>query len=148
METQFVKVQSNKDIIISVLLIILGSILIATPVGASLNVVGGMLFFTGLIMVFVLKSNYKNLDDGMKYAKKELYFVNGVKDTLLAAMKSTPESIEVNAKANGNTLRLDVYYNKAANKAYMQLFEYVPYRYEVCSDMMEYDIAQVEKLIK
>ena len=48
----------------------------------------------------------------------------------------------------GNAIRLDVYYSKASGKAYLQLFEYVPYKYEPCTKVYEYEIAKVGKLIK
>ena len=48
----------------------------------------------------------------------------------------------------GNAVRLDVYYSKASGKAYLQLFEYIPYKYEPCSKIYEHEIIKVGKLIK
>ena len=48
----------------------------------------------------------------------------------------------------GNAVKLDIYYSKAAGKAYLQLFEYIPYKYEPCSKMYEHQLSRIEKLIK
>ena len=64
------------------------------------------------------------------------------------ALKSKPETIDLNEANKGNALKLDLFYSKSNGKAYMQLYEYVPYRYEPCSLMYEYEIAEVQKLIR
>ena len=43
---------------------------------------------------------------------------------------------------------MDIYYNKDTAKAYIQLFEYVPYTYEPCSDVLEYNLSEVTNLVK
>ena len=65
-----------------------------------------------------------------------------------AALASRPESIDLSEAEKGNAVKLDIYYSKASGKAYMQLFEYVPYKYEPCSKIYEYDLARVENLIR
>ena len=64
------------------------------------------------------------------------------------AIANKPESVDLSQEDKGNAIRLDVYYSAYANKAYVQLFEYIPYRYEPCSKMYEYEISRVAKLIK
>ena len=59
-----------------------------------------------------------------------------------------PGSIDLKEADKGNAVKLDIYYSKAEGKAYLQLFEYVPYTYEPCSRLYEYQIADVEKLIR
>ena len=48
----------------------------------------------------------------------------------------------------GNGLRLDIYYAKSSGMAYMQLFEYIPYKYEACTAVYEYERSKISKLIK
>ena len=47
----------------------------------------------------------------------------------------------------GNSLRLDIYYSQEAGKAYVQIFEYIPYRYEPYSPVYEHELANVSELI-
>ena len=65
-----------------------------------------------------------------------------------SAITSKPDSIDLSQEDKGNSLRLDIYYGKASGKAYLQLFEYVPYSYQPCSKMHECEISKVFKLIK
>jgi hypothetical protein len=65
-----------------------------------------------------------------------------------AVLGSRPDSIDLSQGDKGNAVRLDVYYSKSSGKAYLQLFEYVPYKYEPCSKIYEHNIVNVSKLIK
>jgi hypothetical protein len=65
-----------------------------------------------------------------------------------AVIASKPESIDLTEEDKGNAIRLDVYYSKSSGKAYLQLFEYVPYKYEPCSKVHGHPLSKVEKLIK
>ena len=67
---------------------------------------------------------------------------------ITSALESKPETIDLTEADKGNAVKLDIYYSKSAGKAYLQLFEYIPYKYEPCSKMYEYEINKVEKLIK
>ena len=148
MEKTFTRVRSVKDISIFSSLIILGSVLIALPTGAAINITGFFLIFAGLILMFVLRSGYKEEGSNERYQKEEHFFQQAMNAAIASVLESKPESIDLREADKGNAVRLDVYYSKASGKAYLQLFEYVPYKYVPCSDMVEHDIARVEQLIK
>lgn len=148
MEKTFTRVRSVKDIIIFSSLIILGSILVALPTGSGINVAGFFTIFAGIMLAFILRSGFKDTDSGEKFQMKEYYFQHAMNSAISEALKSKPESIDLNEAGKGNALKLDIYYSKASAKAYVQLHEYVPYRYEPCSQMYEYNMADVQKLIK
>jgi len=148
MEKTFIRVRSIKDIVIFVSLIIAGSILIVLPTGTAVNITGFFLIFAGLILALVMKSAYKDTEAGVKYQKKEYYFQQAMNAPISAALASKPESIDLREAEKGNAVKLDIYYSNASGKAYLQLFEYVPYRYEPCSKMYEYPLKNVEILIK
>ena len=148
MEKTFIRVRSVKDIVISASLIILGSILVALPTGAGVNIAGFFMIFAGLILFFILKSGYKDTETGISYKKKEYYFQQAMNAPISAALASKPESIDLGEANKGNAIKLDIYYSKASGKAYLQLFEYIPYKYEPCSKMYEYEIARIEKILK
>lgn len=148
MEKEFVRVRSVKDIIIFLSLLILGSVLIMLPTGAAVNITGFFLIFAGIILALVLKTAYKDLDTGIKYQKKERFFQQAMSAAISSAIASKPDSVDLGEEDKGNAVRLDVYFSKSAGKAYLQLFEYVPYKYEPCSKIYEYEIEKVQNLIR
>ena len=148
MEKTFIRVRSVKDITIFSSLVIIGCILVALPTGVSVNITGFFMIFTGLILAFVLKSAYKDTETGLKYQKKEHYFQQAMNAPISSALASRPGSIDLGEAEKGNAVKLDVYYSKTSGKAYLQLFEYVPYRYEPCSKVYEHELESVGKLIR
>ena len=148
MEKTFIRVRSVKDIVISTSLIILGSILVALPTGSGVNIAGFFMIFAGLILFFILKSGYKDTETGISYKKKEYYFQQAMNAPISAALASKPESIDLGEANKGNAIKLDIYYSKASGKAYLQLFEYIPYKYDPCSKIYEYSRERIEYLIK
>ena len=147
MEKNFIRVRSAKDIIVSALLIILGSTLVALPTSAAINITGFFLIFAGIILALVLKTGHKDVETGVKYKKKEHYFQQAMHSSVSSAIAAKPEAVDLSEAEKGNALKLDVYYSKVSGMAYLQLFEYVPYKYEPCSKIYEYEIAKVAKLI-
>ena len=125
MEKTLIRVRSIKDIVIFTSLIL-----------------------AGVILMLVLKSAYKDTETGMKYQKKEHYFQQAMNASISSALASRPESIDLAEADKGNAVRLDIYFSRSSGMAYLQLFEYVPYKYEPCSKMYEHQLEKVEKLIK
>ena len=147
MEKTFIRVRSAKDIIIISLLIIAGTVLIVLPTGTAVNITGFFLIFAGLILALVLKTGCKDTETGDKYQKVEHYFQQAMNSSIASAIASKPESVDLAEEGKGNAVKLDVYYSKALGKAYLQLFEYVPYKYEPCSGVYEHELSKVDKLI-
>ena len=148
MEKTFVRVHSIKDIVIFISLLALGGILVAIPAGDAVNITGFFLLFAGAILALVLKTGYKDVETAAKYLKKERYFQQTMHTAIANEIASKPDSIDLSEEDKGNAIKLEVYYSKATGKAYIQLFEYVPYTYQPCSKMYEYDLSKVSKLIK
>ena len=148
MEKNFIRVRSVKDIVIFSTLIIAGAILIALPTGTAVNITGFFLIFAGLILILVMKSAYKDTETGVRYQKKERFFQQAMNAPISSALASKPDSVDLSEEDKGNAVRLDIYFSKTSGKAYLQLFEYVPYKYEPCSNIYEYGIENVQKLIK
>lgn len=147
MEKKFIRVCSVKDIVIFTSLIIIGGVLIALPTSTAVNITGFFLIFTGLILAFILRTAFKDEETGEKYQKKEHYFPQAMNAAISSALASKPGTIDMSQEDKGNALRLDVYYN-TRGKAYVQLFEYIPYKYEPFSKVFEYGTAEIENLIK
>ena len=148
MEKTFTRVHSIKDIVIFISLLVLGGILVAVPTSDAVNITGFFLVFAGAILALVLKTGYKDVETNEKYIKKERYFQQAMHAAIADAIASKPDSVNLSEENKGNALKLDIYFSKAAGKAYIQLFEYVPYTYQPCSKMYEYEISKVGKLIK
>ena len=148
MEKTFTRVRSIKDITIFVSLALVGIILTVLPVGEAASIAGFFIILAAAILALVLKTGYKDVDTNAKYHKKERYFQQTMHTTIANAIASKPDSIDLSEENKGNAIKLDIYYSKSTGKAYIQLFEYVPYTYQPCSKMYEYDLSKINKLIK
>lgn len=148
MEKTFIRVRSIKDITIFVSLALVGTILTALPIGDAANIAGFFIIVAAGILAFVLKSAYKDIDTNEKYLKKERYFQQTMHAAISSAIASNPDSVDLSEEDKGNALRLDIYYSKASGKAYLQLFEYIPYTYQPCTRVHECEISKASKLIK
>lgn len=148
MEKEFIRVQSVKDITISVSLLAIGLLLAFLPDSEDMQLGGYTFIALGIIAAFILKSAYKDTQTGEKYHRKEYLFATDMKAPILAAIGSNPSSLPLSAKDNGQGLRLEIHYGETSGKAYIQLFEYVPHQYKPCSDMHEHDIHKVKELLK
>ena len=148
MEDKFVKVSSTNNKIISLSVIIAGCILLAIPMVTVANLIGVVLFITGIVLIFALKSNYKCVETGETFCKKEFYFEDNKKEKLLTAIKNNPENIDITDADKGNALCLEIFYSKKTGKAILQLYKYVPYQYEPCSEIKECEYNKIEKIVK
>lgn len=148
MNKEFIRVRSVKDVAISTLMTICGSILLLLPTSDSINILGFFMIFTGIILFLTLRSSYKDTETGIIYSKKEHFFAQSIRQELLDTLTSMPSSISLSEEDKGNGIRLDIYHSKATGKAYIQMFEYVPYKYEPCSKVLEYNLSDVVKLVK
>ena len=148
MEKTFIRVRSIKDITIFVSLTLVGTILTAIPIGDAANIAGFFIIVAAGILAFVLKSAYKDIDTNEKYLKKERYFQQTMHAAISSAIASNPDSVDLSEEDKGNALRLDIYYSKSSGKAYLQLFEYIPYTYQPCTRVHECEISKASKLIK
>ena len=136
MNKEFTRVRSSKDIIITTALIIAGSICVGFVESQAINVFGFFTLFTGVLLLFILKTGYKDQETGIKYTKSEHYFAQSVKDQIVKQLRSNPSNVCFKGEDAGNGLRLDIYRNKKG-LAYYQLFENVPYKYEPCTEVFK-----------
>lgn len=147
MNKEFIRVRSAKDITISSVLTVGGCVLVALPTSTSVNIVGFFMIFAGLILFLTMRTGYKDTETGVKYLKKERFFAQSMRNEVADAIATKPESLNLAEEDKGNGVRLDIYHSKEG-KAYIQLFEYIPYKYEPCSKIYEYELETVAKLIK
>ena len=148
MKKNFIRVRSTKDIVIFSMLIIAGGILALIPGVDSLNLGGYSLIVVGAVLALFLKSGYKDADTKELYVRKEFLFPKEMKVAILTALFSNPNSVELSKNGESQALKLELFYSKASGKAYLQLFEYIPYQYEACSEIYEHEISKIGKLLE
>lgn len=144
MEKNFNRVRSTKDIIISFSLIIIGCVFVTLPNSDAVNIAGFFTIIAGLLLAFIMKTSYKDAETGEIYSKKERFFAQSRHEQLKQSL-TYPSQFCSKGENEGNTLRLDVYYNK--KKIFIQMLEYVPYTYEPCTKFYEHDISNGAKFI-
>ncbi len=147
MEKNFKRVRSVTDIIITVLTIIVGLVLSIVPPQVSIHILGYLLVLTGFILIFVLRSAYKD-ETGEFYKRKQKYFAQSKQGYLSQALKGNIETIDLSGEDAGTGLRLDIFYSNKSGKVFVQLHEYIPYVYQPCSDFYEFNITNAAKLLK
>ncbi len=148
MNQQFIKVRSLKDIIIFSSFILVGFILTLLPYGMGVTLLGCTLILVGAVLAVVLKSAYREVNNPGIYYKKELFFEPKHKATLAKAIKQNPANIDPSDEGKGLSIRLDLYYSRVSERAFLQLFEYVPYEYVAVSEIAECDRNEVKHIIK
>ena len=148
MEKTFIRVRSVKDIVISSSLALAGIILCVLPDEDAANIAGFFMIIAGIILALVLKSGYKDVETNEMYLKKERYFQQAMHEAISSAIATKPDSVDLAEEDKGSALKLDIYFSRSSGKAYLQLFEYVPYTYQPCSKMYECEISKASKLIE
>lgn len=147
MEQRFIKIRSAKNIITFASFILAGILLAILPDNVGANMGGYTLIVIGIILSQILKSDYCDKRSLKRYYKRQLYFGIAQKSELQSAIASTPNAIDISSEGSEQTLRLDIYFSPQANRASMQLFEYVPHEYCPCSEIHDYDLAEIKLLI-
>ena len=147
MEQRFIRVRSTKNIITSLIFIFAGIALAILPSNVGANMAGYTLIVIGIILASILKSGYCDSLSKERYYREQLYFDRAQKSTLLTAVVSNPKSINSASEGEGQALRLDIYFSHKAQRASLQLFEYVPHEYCPCTELYSYDIADIKQLI-
>ena len=148
MEQRFIKVRSIKDIVKFTSLITIGLVFTVIPEVVEAHLAGYALISIGAVLTFFLKSGFKDIETQEIYFKREFLFSGNMKTSILSAIASSPESIDISQEDKGQELILQMYYGKTSGKAYLQLFEFVPHQYVPCSDVYEYEISKIANLLK
>ncbi len=139
----FVKTRSLTDYIISAALIVAGIVLVAIPSSVSINILGSLIALTGIILILVMKNGYRNSNSKEMFSKKTFYFPASSKAVILDQLKNAPDKIDMSKESCGNNgLMLEVFSNRKCPKVFVKAYEYIPYKYEPCSDFFEIDKAQ------
>ena len=145
--SEFVKVHSLMDTFIYVALIMAGVLLILLPLGQVIAVFGCFLIVSGIVVALINKTEYKNLQLKGHFKKLEYYYPLSQRAEIVGALMGEPEILLPPDTNKDDVLRLDIYYAKSNDKAYLQLFKYVPYAYEPASIIYELEKESIHKLL-
>ncbi len=148
MEKKFIKVRLINDNVIFTSLIAGGVILTLIFDTLEIDLAGYVLMAIGVLGFCFLKRGYKDIETQEKYLAKDFSFPGNIKTSILSALALSPGEIDLTQDGKGTTLMLKMYYSESSGKAYLQLFEYIPYHYEPCSEMYEYEISRIKNLLK
>ena len=148
MEKKFIKVRLINDNVIFTSLIAGGVILTLIFDTLEIDLAGYVLMAIGVLGFCFLKRGYKDIETQEKYLAKDFSFPGNIKTSILSALALSPGEIDLTQDGKGTTLMLKMYYSESTGKAYLQLFEYIPYHYEPCSEMYEHEISRITNLLK
>lgn len=147
MNKKFIKVRTITDIAIAFILLITGIILVLLPTPVSVNIFGFFMLVIGIILLAILKTGWQDPETKERYTKKEIFFHQSTKIQIINSLEKHMELMDNLDNGKGEGLKMEIYYNKQNRKAFINLFEYVPYSYEPISPTFEYTIDKIVKLI-
>lgn len=146
MEKKFSRVRSTRDTVLSAVLIIAGIACVATPTPISINILGCFITLFGLVLMFMLKSERKDTDTGLRYHEITKYFSSDKKADILKALETDPASFNWSETDSAEGIKLDIYYNKSRGTVFVQCAQYIPYEYIPCSDWYELQLDHTGNL--
>lgn len=132
---------------ISSALLVLGIVLVALPTSVSVSIFGFFTLVVGVLLLAVLKTGWQDSKTKERYCKKEVSFHQNCKDKMLDALERHIGDIALPEESRGEGMRMEIYYNKQNRKAFVTLFEYVPYNYEPISPTVEYTVDEIAKFV-
>ncbi len=147
MNKYFIKVRTITDLALSLVLLTGGIALVILPTSVAVNIFGCLLGLIGFILVIFLKSGYRDTETGENYRQKAKYFPNTSKECILSAMKNKIEDMDISDEDKGTALMINILYNNENHKAFIRLYEYVPYQYHAVSGIYEYPTERIQKLL-
>lgn len=135
------------DVAISSITIIAGIVLVVMPTSVSINIFGSCMIVVGILLVTLFKTGWQDVETKEQYCMKKLFFHQNKKSQLLNALEKHAEIMAVSDKEEGDGLMMEIYYNRQNKKAYINLFEFVPYEYKTICPTFEYSTDEIGRLI-
>lgn len=142
MEMNFVKVHTVKDLTISVILIAVGIALFFVNKGLGVTIA-----VCGIFLLLFYKSGYRCDGSGPVLSKKAFDVARSCRQPLLDFMEGKEVEPEISAPAEGGVIRIEVYFSKDAEIAYVQLYDFSDYTYQKATEIVELKGDRARKLI-
>ena len=142
MEINFKKVHTGKYLAISTIVLLAGIGLFFVNKGFGITIA-----VCGLAMFFLYKGGYKKNGQGIVLQKKSEDLCKSCRQSILDYLNGKDVTPQIKKGDEGGSVRLDIYYNAAAEIAYAQLFDFRNYAYEPETEVIELHPPKADKLI-
>ena len=143
MENNFVKVHSNKDIIISIIVIVAGIAIILVN-----TMLGIFIILCGLLSFLLYKSGYKYDNKGVKLKKKSLELSRTCQQSVLDFLNGQNMQLNLIHGNEGGTFMLEVWFNKEEKIAYAQASVYQELGYRKITEIVKLNASNAQLLIE
>ena len=142
MEYNFKKVHTGKDLAISTIVLLAGAGLFFVNKG-----LGICIGICGLFMYLVNKGGYKKDGKGIQLTRKSEDICKACRTSIVEFLEGKNTVPTIKQGNEGGSIRLDVYFNKAEQVAYAQLYDFCNYTYEPATGVVELKGDKADKLI-
>ena len=142
MEYNFKKVHTEKDLIISTIVLLAGIGLFFVNKGLGICIA-----ICGLGMFLIYKNGYRIDGKGTLLEGKSEDICKGCRTSIIEFLNGKDTTPVIKNGDEGGSIRLDVYFNKAGHVAYAQLFDFCNYAYEPATGVVELNGDRADKLI-
>lgn len=146
MDKKFLRVRSAKDMALSGVLVAAGIVCLVIPTPATVNILGAFVTFIGLVLAFVLRTGRKDADTGIRYRKVTKFFSSDMKPEIIQALENGASGFDWSQRESDEGLKVDIFYNRQKDKAFVQCSQYVPYEYVPCSGWYEMSVSRTGNL--
>jgi len=138
----FTSIHTGKDLSVSLSIIAIGIIVF------FLNKwLGALVAIVGIIVFLLYKSGYKYEGGGVTLRRRTMDLCRGCRPSIMDFLNGKSDNPKIEEGTEGGIIRFEIYYNKEANIAYAQLFDYHDYSYSPLTDMMALNQTQSQILI-
>lgn len=146
MNTNIVKKNNFTKITIS-LLIIAAGIIITIFNFPYAKLIGILLFFGGVITLSLCRKTLVHGASGSRITSHTFFFPAIKKDEIRLICHNGDFKKFNKLSKSEQGLQMDVYLSEDGNYSAIQLYEYIPYKYERCSPLFEYKGEQSQNLV-
>lgn len=142
MEYNFKKVHTVKDLAISTTVLLAGIGLFFVNQGLGICIGA-----CGIFMYLIYKGGYKKDGKGILLIRKSEDLCKACRTSIVEFLEGKNTAPKIIRGNEGGSIRLDIYFNKAEQVAYAQLYEFCNYAYEPVTDIVEFKGDRAEKLM-
>lgn len=132
--------------VLSAILVAAGVVCLLLPTPISVNILGGSVVLIGLVLAFMLKTERKDTDTGIRYKKMTKFFSSDKKAEIIQALERDAATFNWTEQDSAEGLKVDIFYNREKDKAFVQCSQYIPYEYIPCSDWYELPVGKTGNL--
>lgn len=145
MKSKIVKKNDFTSIIIALSIVLAGIVItfFSFPYAKGL---GSILILGGIIALSMSKKTLVHGSTGNKIISYTYFFPPIEKEKIKQICETSNFDTLKSVSQAENGLQMEIYLSKNGSYAAVQLYEYIPYKYEICSPLYEYEGDDAQKL--